>query len=256
MTETHGQLRFMLIRILVRIFMVFLTKQATVVVVLAVRVTALLSVSVSRSQRAMASLSAVFEDVAVDAVVAEIDRHRAMALVTGFQYLTPLFLTAPRWYGSRMWGHLLLRAISGCHHYATMWASRHSMVESSGHLISFWKLSHWSCWICCVQRPIATSLSGHSSRLSTSLSGKPGLMLTLQRWKYSLLCWSSWVLIVATPTVRTGQLTGCLACRASVLLCHVIVFLPFFVSSTSAITWLQYREVSLAMIGPSRSAPW
>ena len=33
---------------------------------------------------------------AVGAVVAEIDRHRAMALVTGFQYLTPLFLTAPR----------------------------------------------------------------------------------------------------------------------------------------------------------------
>ena len=90
-----------------RIFRVFLTRQATVVVVLvvlAVRVTALLSVSVSRSQRAMALLSAVFEDVAVYAVravgavgavaVAEIDRHRAMALVTG--YLTPLFLTAPR----------------------------------------------------------------------------------------------------------------------------------------------------------------
>ena len=187
------------------------------------------------------------------AVVAEIDRHRAMALVTG--YLTPLFLTAPRWYGSRMWGYLLLRAINGYHNYATMWAIRHSMVQNSGQLISFWKHCHWCCWICCVQRPIATSVSGHSSRLSTGRSGKRGLMSMLQRWKYSLR-WSSWVLIGDTPTVRTGPLTGCLACQASVLLCHVIVFLPFFVSPTSAIIWLRYREVSLAMIGPSRSAKW
>ena len=151
-----------------------------------------------------------------------------------------------------------LLAISGYHNYPTMRASRHLMVRTSGPSTSFSEHSPWSCWICCVRKPTATSVSGHNSRasLSTNPSGKRGLTSRFQRWEFSSRCSFSWGLIVDTPIVRTGRLTGCWACQVSVLLCLGIGFLPFFVSSTFPIILLRCREVSLAMIDHSRSDRW
>ena len=70
------------------------------------------------------------------------------------------------------------------------------MVPTSGRFISFSEHFPRCCWICCVQKRSGTSVSGHSSRVSTSLSGKRGLMSMLRRWEYSLSCLSSWVLIL------------------------------------------------------------
>ena len=79
-----------------RISLVFLTRQAIVQLQVAVRMSDSVAVSESESDGVVASgvQRARGRGRAVVRVVAEIVRHRAMALVTGD--FTPLFLTALR----------------------------------------------------------------------------------------------------------------------------------------------------------------